>query len=233
MPKHTPEEQLNTAADIAAAAPSTPDAPITQAQLIALLTSIVSGQQKSESALATAIIEGLKESQKPYVDPKKEENEELFRQQARRIEETRRSNERASQQHCPHIAGCNGLSTSRDYQGRTCIIWHQFHPNAPAVGICTNCQKEFHSTDADYLTWRSIPSVSTPSTCGYPIYVNENEGEGLTGSTCFAAWEEPKFIYDDESSDPNLWTPSKLDEEIKNEMKAEFVKAGNRKAELV
>src|SRR5882757_7242548 len=152
----SPETQLNTAADLTAQIPSSPDAPITQAQLIALLTSLVAGQQQSQSTLAQAIVDGMKEAQKPYLDPKKEENEELFRQQARRIEEQRRSNERASQQHCPHIAGCNGLSTSRDYQGRTCIIWHQLD-SGETLGLCTNCQREIRATDPDYQKWRSMP----------------------------------------------------------------------------
>lgn len=164
-PKHTPEEQLNTAADVAAAAPSSPDAPITSAQLMQLLTAFATSQKTSESTLAAAIVEGLKEAQKPYIDPKKEANEELFRQQARRIEEQRRSNERASQQHCPHIAGCNGLSTSRDYQGRTCIIWHQLD-SGETLGLCTNCQREIRATDPDYQKWRAMPSINTPSTGG-------------------------------------------------------------------
>lgn len=168
MAKHTNEPNeaaLETAADVASAIPSSPDAPITTAQLMQFLTAFAANQNQSQSVLANAIVEGLKESARPYVDPKKEANEAMFREQARRIEEQRRSNERASQDHCPHIAGCNGLSTARDYQNRTCLIHHMLD-SGETVLLCTNCQREIRSSDPDYHKWANMPSINTRSTGG-------------------------------------------------------------------
>lgn len=163
MAKPQPSEaQLEAAADVAAAIPSNLDAPISTNQLIALLAKMSADQQSSTAALASAIVEGLKESQKPYEDPRKAENEKMFRDQNRRIEEQKRSNDRAAQEFCPHIAGCNGLSHFKDYMGRTCIIKHT-NDVGETIGLCTNCQREFRTTDHDYMKWMSQPSINQPS----------------------------------------------------------------------
>lgn len=179
------------------------------------------------------VLEAIEESNRPFVDPIQEENERLFREMSRRIHEDNESRIKEQREFCPHIAGCNALSDKRDAYNRTSIIWHTFSWGEKPVGICTNCQREFHPSDSDYERWRNLPSINLASSGGFPVLTSSNEDASFSDSRAFSMWDSPEPTYCDDSPDPNLWSPSKLDEAIKNEIKTEYIKAGIRKAELV
>lgn len=144
--------------------PQSMDAPISTAQLLELLSKM---NAESAKTLAAAIVE----AQKPYEDPKKAANEEMFRQNTRRQMEQQDADKKASQAHCPHIAGCNSLSEFRDHMNRTSIIWHKTDATE-VVGICTNCQRWFRSNEPDYSEWRSKPCFNRPSASGNREYMD-------------------------------------------------------------
>lgn len=134
------------------------DAPISTRQLLELLAKMNS---ESSKTLAEAIVA----AQKPYIDPKVEQNEEMFRAQNRAQMEAERLAKYNEQHNCPHIAGCNPLSELRDPAGRTSILWHR-SDSTEWLGICTYCIRVFRDTDPDYNVWRSKPSFNRPSMAG-------------------------------------------------------------------
>jgi metal-dependent amidase/aminoacylase/carboxypeptidase family protein len=140
-------------------------ATITMDQLMPLLQAIASQQTSAAEVQAKILADALIESQKPYIDPKKEENEEKFRAQMRRQAEQERANLKAARNACPHIAGSNSLSEFQDQHNRTCIVWHQ-SPSSEWVGTCLNCQRQFFENDADYNEWRRKPSICKVSGSG-------------------------------------------------------------------
>jgi len=114
---------------------------------------------QSNESLAKAIIE----SRKPYVDPKNEENEKLFREQTREMERRKRDQILKSQEWCQHLAG--SLGEFQDQGHRTAIVWHQTDIREQ-VGICTVCQKQFREGDKDYMFWRGKRSINKISKSG-------------------------------------------------------------------
>lgn len=134
------------------------DKPITTSQLLTLLAKMNS---ESTDRLAQAIIQ----AQKPYVDPKAEENDRKFRENNRRQRDAQMKAIKDGQASCPHIAGCNPLSESQDMYSRTCIVWHETDATE-IVGICTNCQRIFRETDPDYMDWRRKQSINRISRGG-------------------------------------------------------------------
>lgn len=95
--------------------------------------------------LAQAIVD----SRKPYVDPRQAENDELFRETSRAIEERKQAAVKADQATCPHLQGCNELS---DKTGDlSSIAWHDLG-NGIIFGLCTNCIRPFWPTDPDYVS---------------------------------------------------------------------------------
>lgn len=165
MAKQAIETGLENAADVVAQLPSNPDAPITTAQLLQLLSTMAQTQQQSQAVLATTLADAIVKAQQPYVDPKKDANDKMFRDQMRKQAENERINRIQNQKYCPHIAGCNGLSDFKDHLGRTCIIWHQLD-SGETVGLCANCQREFRTTDDDFTRWQSMPSINKRSSGG-------------------------------------------------------------------
>lgn len=131
---------------------------LTVQELLALLAKM---NDTSSEKLAAAIIE----SRKPYVDPNKEVNDQMWREQAREQAKREKANTAAYQKSCPHIAGCNSLSDLRDQAGRTSIVWHKLD-STEAIGICTNCTRVFHEDDTDYQEWRTKPSINKMSASG-------------------------------------------------------------------
>jgi hypothetical protein len=137
-----------------------------EAQVVLTAKELVELMKGNTEALANAILE----ARKPYVDPKQEENDELFRQQERdqqaRIEQGKKQEQAA----CEHIVGCNPLSDSKHPSNLTSILWHRCD-NSEDIGICTNCQRIFRTTDPDYGEWRRKKSYNKMSMAGQrPIY---------------------------------------------------------------
>jgi hypothetical protein len=139
------------------------DRPISTKELLELLSKM---NDNSSNKLAEAIIE----SRKPYVDPKAEQNEEMFRKQTRAQMAQEREAKRQAQEACPHVIGCNPLSDRYDRNGLTSIIWHRFD-SQDISGICTVCQRIFDPGDADYAQWRRLPSANRPSQSGERQYL--------------------------------------------------------------
>jgi len=139
-----------------------PEGRISTKQLLELLAHM---NADSSNKLAEAIIA----AQKPYEDPKKAENDRMFREQTRRQSEQERLAKHNNQINCPHIAGCNLLSEFRDPAGRTSIIWHTFDSTA-TIGTCTNCQRHFFEDEPDYMEWRRKPSFNRASASGRREY---------------------------------------------------------------
>lgn len=131
---------------------------LTVPDLLALLAKM---NGDSSDKLAAALIE----SRKPYIDPNKEINDQMWREQAREQAKREKANTAAYQKNCPHIAGCNSLSDLRDQAGRTSIVWHKLD-STEAIGICTNCTRVFHEDDPDYQEWRTKPSINKMSASG-------------------------------------------------------------------
>lgn len=151
--------------------PSNPDAPITTAQLLQLLNTMAASQTQSSQNLAQTLADAIVKAREPFVDPKKEENDKMFREQNRRQMEQERQAKYANQKACPHIAGCNSLSDFRDHMSRTSIIWHKTD-SSETLGICTNCQRIFHDNEPDYQEWRSKPCFNKPSASGNREYAD-------------------------------------------------------------
>ena len=93
------------------------------------------------------------------------ENQKNFRAQLKTLDKRRLEAARAEQAKCPHIAGCNPLSESRDNWGRTSIVWHQLN-TGEQIGLCTNCFRNFFPSDPDYREWRKKPSFNRLSAAG-------------------------------------------------------------------
>jgi hypothetical protein len=124
---------------------------------------LMKGQNES---LANAILE----ARKPYVDPKQEQNNELFRAQEKAQQERIELSKKQYQESCEHIVGCNPLSDSKHPSNLTSIIWHRFD-NGEDIGLCTNCQRVFRASDPDYREWRNKKSYNKQSMAGQrPVY---------------------------------------------------------------
>lgn len=131
---------------------------ISTGQLLELLAKMSESQSNK---LAEAIIL----AQKPYVDPRKEIDEENARIQAREQMRRQKEDQKYSQSVCPHVAGSNALSELPDTAGRTSIVWHRFDVG-DELGICTNCTRIFTPADPDYAQWRMKKSYNRMSRSG-------------------------------------------------------------------
>lgn len=153
-------KQAETALEPIQAASVDPNATFTinTAQLMELFKSMSQG---SNETLAHAILE----SRKPYIDPRKEIDEENARIQAREQMRRQKEDQKYSQSVCPHVAGSNALSELPDTAGRTSIVWHRFDVG-DELGICTNCTRIFTPADPDYAQWRMKKSYNRMSRSG-------------------------------------------------------------------
>jgi hypothetical protein len=111
-------------------------------------TSDTSGTASAE-IMAKAIAAAIMEARKPYIDPKKQENDDNMRKSMAEIARRTKVNVERAQQACEHLQGCNELSTRTG--DMTCIIKHRLD-NGVVVGICTNCGRQFWPKDPDYIT---------------------------------------------------------------------------------
>lgn len=118
---------------------------------------------ESNKAFAETLAAALRDSNKPYVKPGTEENEEMFRKITREQEERKRKQMLASQEWCQHIAG--GLGDVRDPGNRTSIVWHRFDHGA-TIGVCTQCNRVFRESDTDFRKWWGMPKFNKMSRSG-------------------------------------------------------------------
>lgn len=154
---------------------------LTSAQLLQVIAEM---QAKSDERLAKVVAsvgDAIIESKKPYVNPKDEETAKLFAQNTREQFKRQKRNEEIQHEACPHIAGCNNLSESRDMYGRTDIIWHT-SVSTEIIGICANCQRWFYESDPDYMKWRGMQSNHKPSKSGSFQFSDPAEAKRLARS---------------------------------------------------
>lgn len=90
-----------------------------------------------------------------------EQNEKLYKEQARRIRLQAEAATKYAQDSCAHLAGCSLLGES--CSDRTSIVWHTLN-SGKTIGICLVCQKQWKETDSDFLEWKSKPCFNAPST---------------------------------------------------------------------
>lgn len=129
------------------------------------LLQVILAMQKQQQDANAALVEAILDSKKPYVDPRKAENDKLFDDQAKDIELRRKVNIRAAQDTCEHIAGSSNLSEQKDLYGRTSIVWHKGDVGQ-IFGLCTTCGRHWHQDDPDFATWRAKRSFNKQSGAG-------------------------------------------------------------------
>jgi hypothetical protein len=130
------------------------------------------------------------------------ENDKNFREELRRIEARVKYAKKQEQQQCPHVAGCNSLSETQDYHGRTSIVWHRTDLGTD-IGICNNCHRLFQPSDSDYLEWRKKPSFNKMSMAGSRLFYNPPKFQYTTSDSMGEPVSLPaKIVY---SSDLDPW----------------------------
>jgi len=110
----------------------------------------------------------IRDSRKPFVDPRAAENDELFRQTSQQIEERKRKAVEADQASCSHKQGANQLSEKTG--DLLAIAWHRYDDGV-IRGICTNCIRMFTPEDKDYLFWFRQKSGNRISSAGRRDYL--------------------------------------------------------------
>lgn len=136
---------------------------LTGKELKALKALLAGNQESKDTSVVSALIEALRESQKPYKSNADKENEKRQTEQMRASVKKQRRNKELERAYCHHMAGCNSLSHRE--ADTTSIIWHEVHSHL-WIGICTVCQRDFWPTDDDYAFWRRKRSFNTSSRAG-------------------------------------------------------------------
>jgi hypothetical protein len=136
---------------------------LTGKELKALKKLLASNQESKDEGVVGALIEALRESQKPYKSDADKENDKRQTEQMRATVRKQRRNKEFERAYCHHMAGCNALSHRE--ADTTSIIWHEVHSHL-WIGVCTVCQRDFWPTDDDYAFWRRKRSFNTPSRAG-------------------------------------------------------------------
>jgi hypothetical protein len=133
--------------------------------IIATMQKQLMDQQRAQTEANQALAEAIMESRKPYEDPKKKINDEIFKKQENLLTAQLKSNTKFTQDQCEHIAGCNQLSEQKDLYGKTSIAWHR-GDIGQVFGVCTVCQRIFHQDDPDFQKWKRMPSFNKMSASG-------------------------------------------------------------------
>ena len=133
--------------------------------IIATMQKQLMEQQRAQTEANKALAEAIMDSRKPYEDPKKKINDEIFKKQEQLLTTQQKANIKSAQDQCEHIAGCNQLSEQKDLYGKTSIAWHR-GDLGQVFGVCTVCQRIFHQDDPDFQKWKRMPSFNKMSTSG-------------------------------------------------------------------
>jgi len=124
---------------------------ITSSALQELLASVISKTQEQASLQTKALVDAILESRKPYVDPKRAENEKRWRESMRRQRLKLDASLKADQNRCEHIMGSNALSEYPDLHRRSSILKHALD-TGEVIGMCTNCGRVWWPDDPDYFS---------------------------------------------------------------------------------
>lgn len=137
-----------------------------ESELERIIAAAVSAAVRSSSGL---LADAIKESRKPYIDPKQAENDETMRTQMREQSARIAADIRASQDLCPHLQGSNPLSEQP--KQTTSIVMHRRDTN-DVIGICTNCLRVFKPGDPDYMQWMKKKSGNKMSEAGRRFFLD-------------------------------------------------------------
>ena len=172
MPRHPAEPQ---ASDV-----ESPVLPVNAQPVLTIesLLGVIASMQKQQADANDKLANALLESRKPYEDPNKKVNDDLFRKQFEETARRQEQNQKYSQSVCEHIAGCNPLGDTKDLYGRTSIVWH-IGDVGQDVGICTVCQRIWHEGDPDFSQWRTKKSINVQSASGRRTVYNPIEAREL------------------------------------------------------
>ena len=136
-------------------------------EIIALVTSAVQASEKRSSDATAdalkALAEAIKDSRKPYIDPRSEFNDKMMRDQMREVNERMAKNIKASQAACQHLQGSNENS---DFTGQLTSIVKHYTDAGVQWGICTNCLRQFWPGQHDYVVQMNRKSGNRTSMAG-------------------------------------------------------------------
>jgi hypothetical protein len=132
-----------------------------ESSLTRVLETIAAGQK--------AMADALLESRKPYIDPKKEYNENLMREQMREVMVRQKRDMEYAQENCEHHMGCNPLSSQPSQTSS--FIKHTLD-TGEVIGICTVCTKVLSSLNPTDRKLLSASSNNKQSTAGVRHFNN-------------------------------------------------------------
>lgn len=166
MPRtpNTPEEaQKQETVDLASLPTMTNDSLLT---IIATMQKQLMEAQKQQAEANQALADAILKSREPYEDPRKKQNEAMFKKRDTEIELRKKLTIKYAQDSCEHIAGSNPLSEQKDIAGRTSIVWHRGDVGQ-VFGVCTVCGRIFKEDDPDFALWRRKKSFNRESASGF------------------------------------------------------------------
>lgn len=112
---------------------------------------------------AEVLANALRESRKPWEDPKQIQNEAEMRRNMKETSRKQRATKKFQQAACPHTMGSHPDS-ARSLPDSSFII-HTLD-NSETIGICTNCQKIISSRRPEDLIWFSKKGGNVRSSAG-------------------------------------------------------------------
>lgn len=111
---------------------------LTISELKSLLNTSKESNNDQLAKALEAMALALGDMKKPYVDPKQQENDELFRHGIRESRAKIEADIKASQDYCQHLQGSNALSSETKEKSSFAI---HVLDTGEMIGVCTNCQK--------------------------------------------------------------------------------------------
>lgn len=134
---------------------------LTKEDLASIVNAAVSAMSNQSAEVSAQIIaNALIESRKPYIDPKREQNEEQFRQNDREIKRRLRENLKIAQDSCQHMYG--GLG-DEPHASLSAFQMHRLDTGL-IVGWCSVCSKRIFSDrpeDRNFFTRKSASRMSS------------------------------------------------------------------------
>jgi len=107
--------------------------------LSVLATAIAAAMKTASAEQASVLANAFKESRKPWVDPKQEENQRNMQEQMRQQARDQRLGKQAEQDACPHLQGSSPMSAeTTGNKSSFCLLKL---PTGEVIGVCSNCQK--------------------------------------------------------------------------------------------
>jgi len=122
------------------------------------------GFERLEEVVAAAVKKAQESTPNSYVDPKRKAIDDAMRKAMREAKARQDARIKEFQDGCPHLQGSCVVSESAGTL--TSIVWHGLDRGGDVIGICQNCQRVFHPSDADYKKWFNKPSGNIMSAGG-------------------------------------------------------------------